>query len=100
MRYAFMAWVINLPPIESWIVLFFQYSEQVCIICTSGGMEVVAAASEEAVDAAELEDTLAILSAVTFYPQWTNNKKQSKYDNNQNQNKVRGFYYFVQQAAI
>lgn len=57
----------------------------------------VAAASEEALDAAELKDTLAILSAVIFYPQWTNNKK---YDNNLNQNKVIGFYHFVQQAAI
>lgn len=95
-----MAWVINLPLIESWTVLIFQYSEQVCIICTSGGVEVVAAASEEALDVAELKDTLAILSAGIFYPQWTNNKKQSKYDNNQNQNKVIGFYHFVQQAAI
>lgn len=77
-----MAWVINLPPIESWTVLFFQYSEQVCKICTSGGVEVVAAVSEEALDTAELKDTLAILSAVIFYPQWTHNKKRYKYDNN------------------
>lgn len=75
MRYAFMAWVNNLPPIESCTVLFFQDSKQVCIICTSGGVELVAAASEEVLDAAELKDTLAILSAVIFYPQW---KKQQK----------------------
>lgn len=56
-------------------VLSIYCREQVCIICTSGGVEVVAAASEEALDAAELKDTLVILSAVNFYPQWTNNKK-------------------------
>lgn len=57
----------------------FLYSERVCNLGTSGGVELVAAASKEALDADELRDTLAILSTVIWNPQRTNNNNNKEF---------------------
>lgn len=49
---------------KSVYIYTFLYSESVCNLGTSGGVEAVAAASKEALDADELRDSLAILSTV------------------------------------